>query len=148
MEYPSGAKTFDKTPTIGLPLWTEAYKWVKKNKPIKRNVEGAGSICYKFAAGEAQVVKDWTLLSKWTTFKDFKERFQLGWKTYIQDADEWMNGSCSCPSYMKQFVCKHIVGLAIRLKFVTPPIEAKALPLDQKRKRGRPSKAKKALLVH
>ena len=48
---------------------------------------------------------------------------------------------------MKKFVCKHVVGLAIRLKFVAPPIEAKALPLNQKRKRGRPSKAKKALLV-
>ncbi len=102
----------------------------------------------RFAAGEAEVVKDWNLLSNWTTFKEFKDRFQLGWKTYMQDADEWMKGSCSCPSYMKKYVCKHIVGLAIRLTFVTPPIEAKTLPLNQKRKRGRPSKAKKALLVN
>lgn len=146
-EYSSGAKTFIKTPTIDLPLWTLAYKWVKKNKPIKRNVDGDGSISYKFAAGEAQVLKNWTILTKWTTFKEFKERFQLGWETYIQNADEWMNGCCSCPSFMKKFVCKHMVGLAIRLKFLTPPLEAKALPLNQKRRRGRPSKAKKALLV-
>lgn len=146
-EYPSGAKTFNKIPTVDLPLWTDAYKWVKQNKPIKRYVDSAGLIFYKFAAGEAQVVKNWTILSKWTTFKEFKDRFQLGRKTYIQDADEWMNGSCSCPSYMKKYICKHIVGLAIRLKYVTPPVEAKALPLNQKRKRGRPSKAKKALIV-
>lgn len=146
-EYPSGAKTFVTTPTIDLPLWTLAYKWVKLNKPIKRNVDANGSISYKFAAGEAQVLKHWTILNKWKTFNEFKQRSQLGWQTYIQDADEWINCSCSCPSYMKKFVCKHMVGLAIRLKFVTPPLEAKALPLNQKRKRVRPSKAKKALLV-
>lgn len=82
-EYTSGAKKFVTTPTINLPLWTSAYKWVKLNKPIKRNVDEHGAISYKFAAGQAEVVKDWTILTKWKNFNEFKQSFQLGWQTYI-----------------------------------------------------------------
>lgn len=48
VEYKSGAKTFITVPTIDLPLWTLAYKWVKLDKTIKRNVDENGSISYKF----------------------------------------------------------------------------------------------------
>lgn len=146
-EYYSGAKVFVTTPTIDLPLWTLAYKWVKMNKPIKRSVDGNGLVSYQFAAGETPTLVDWSILTKWNTFNEFKARFQLGWRTYVQDADSWIHGSCTCPQFMKKYVCKHMVGIALRLKFVKVPLEAKALPLNQKRKRGRPSKAKKALLI-
>jgi hypothetical protein len=44
-------------------------------------------------------------------------------------------------------MCKHVVGIALRLKFCRAPAEAKNIPLGQKRKPGRPAKAKKALLI-
>jgi hypothetical protein len=44
-------------------------------------------------------------------------------------------------------ICKHIIGIAIRLKYVKPPPEARNISIQGKRKRGRPSKAKKALIV-
>lgn len=56
-------------------------------------------------------------------------------------------GSCNCPAYGKNYVCKHVIGLAIRLKYISPPPEAKTIPIGQKRKRGRPTKTKPALLV-
>jgi hypothetical protein len=49
--------------------------------------------------------------------------------------------------FFKQLCCKHIVGIAIRLKHALPPPEAKNIPIGEKRKRGRPAKAKKALIV-
>lgn len=56
-EYKSGAKTFVTVPTIDLPLWTLAYKWLKMNKPIKQNVDKNGLVSYKFAAGETKTLK-------------------------------------------------------------------------------------------
>jgi hypothetical protein len=38
--------------------------------------------------------------------------------------------------------------MKLHLKYVVPPLEAKNIPLGQKTKRGRPSKAKRALIVH
>lgn len=72
VEYKSGAKKFVTVPTIDLALWTDAYKWVKMNKPIKRNVDKNGLISYKFAADETKILKDWNILTKWKTFDEFK----------------------------------------------------------------------------
>ena len=49
--------------------------------------------------------------------------------------------------YAKNQVCKHLLGMRIRLRLMDVPIEGKCIPMGQKRKRGRPSKSKKALLV-
>ena len=59
-----------------------------------------------------------------------------------------MNGQkCNCPAFLKNYICKHVVGMSIRLKYCKPPAAAKTVPIGEKRKRGRPAKAKPALLV-
>ena len=60
-----------------------------------------------------------------------KRKLKVGWK-YL---------------HLKKFICKHIVGIALRLKYVKAPAASKNVPLGQKRKPGRPAKAKKALLI-
>jgi len=40
----------------------------------------------------------------------------------------------------KEYICKHIIGMAIRLKFCKPPSAARDTPLGEKRKRERPRK--------
>jgi hypothetical protein len=44
-------------------------------------------------------------------------------------------------------MCKHVVGMAIRLNYCKPPPAAKNVPIGERRRRGRLSKAKKALIV-
>ena len=44
-------------------------------------------------------------------------------------------------------MCKHVIGMAIRLNHCKPPPAAKDVQIGEKRRRGRPSKAKKALIV-
>ena len=56
----------------------------------------------------------------------------------------WKQSKYTCPSFLKNFICKHIVGMAIRLKYCKPAPEAKTVALDAKRRRDRPSKAKAA----
>jgi hypothetical protein len=59
------------------------------------------------------------------------------------------NNTCTCPSFFKKYICKHIIGIAIRTipeirKSIT--LAAKNLPLTAKRKTGRPALAKKTLV--
>ena len=56
-------------------------------------------------------------------------------------------GMCTCPQFLERFMCKHVLGIAIRLKFTKPPPEAENVPIGRKRKRGRPKKATKALII-
>ncbi len=60
---------------------------------------------------------------------------------------EWTKGICNCPNFSKEYICKHVIGIGIRLKFCKPRPAAKDIPLGEKRKRGRPRKITKALLI-
>ena len=83
---------------------------------------------------------------KWRDFDEFKKYDRGVWVVRISSTDDKKCG-CSCPWYQKHENCKHLLGMKIRLKTVTVPAEAKNIPIGQKRKRGRPSKATKALIV-
>lgn len=84
-----------------------------------------------------------------STTKDYEayKRLFLKWTTTIVKEDVLLNSSCNCPAFGTEYICKHIVGLAIRLKLVTPPPEAKTIPIGEKRKPGRPAKTKPALMI-
>ncbi len=59
----------------------------------------------------------------------------------------WKNNKFNCPAFLKKYICKHIVGICLRLKLCKAPPAAKDVSCGLKHKRGRPEKAKKALLV-
>jgi len=61
--------------------------------------------------------------------------------------DKWKEGKCTCPYFLKKYMCKHVIGLAIRLKLDKTPAAAKHVPIGQKRRRVGPSKATKVLIV-
>ena len=69
------------------------------------------------------------------------------WKVTLMP-EMWNEAVCSCPMWSKNFTCKHSLGIAIRTKCpgCIVPEEAKAIPLEKKRKRGRPSRSKAALV--
>lgn len=91
---------------------------------------------------------DFSKLSKSITedFETYKRLF-LKWKVTIVKEDVLSNSTCNCPAFGTEYICKHIVGLAIRMKLVTPPPEAKTIPIGEKRIPGRPSKIKPALMI-
>ena len=84
--------------------------------------------------------------SKWSSFEEFLQLHFAVWRIEI-DLNSFDESSCNCPFFMKNFVCKHVTGLGIRLKLIVPPLQAKCIPIGQKRKRGRAARAKPALLI-
>jgi len=65
----------------------------------------------------------------------------------MENGSHWKTSKCNCPAFLKNYICKHIVGMGFRLKYCKPPPAAKAVPIGEKRKRGRPAKDKPAMLV-
>ena len=57
--------------------------------------------------------------------------------------------TCNCPSFQKNYFCKHSMGIAVLCKFVCVPENAKydCHAIGKLPKRGRPPKAKAALVV-
>ena len=86
---------------------------------------------------------------RWNTFDQYKRRAFNVWCVKMpKDTSKWYASKCNCPSFFKKYICKHVVGLAIRLKYTKPPPAARDVPIGAKRKPGRPKKATKALLIN
>lgn len=85
--------------------------------------------------------------TKWTNFEHFKRSLDIVHTKFVYPVtgDNWAHASCVCFDGLKKYLCEHIVGISLRLKVITAPPEAKSIPLGQRRKRGRPAKAKGAL---
>jgi uncharacterized Zn finger protein len=85
---------------------------------------------------------------KWYSFEQYKKKaFSICSVTLPIDKLNWLDGICSCPEFLKKFTCKHVVGMAIRLNYCKPQPAAKNVKIGEKRRRGRPAKSRKALLI-
>ena len=118
------AREFITIPTIRLPLWTLSYQWALESKNILLQKYDDETVYYCPAGNdhrsptneEIQVVN----LERWNTFDQFAKReFRIWLVTLPNDGENWHHGSCTCPIFLKEFSCKHLVGLAIRLKQTT-----------------------------
>jgi hypothetical protein len=150
-EYANQSKEFKTEATVTLELWTKGYQWAKMKKNVS-SVDTDTTVEFSIPSGEELAVSQSDIIMvkslKWNTFQQFKEKaFSVWFVTLPKEKSQWMKGICNCPSFFKKYMCKHVVGLAIRSRFCTPPVAAKNIPIGQKRRRGRPSKAKKALLI-
>ena len=142
-------KVIATSPSFELPDWTAAYHWAKSDKQV--NSKQVNNLTEFYCPpGELTSVTEEdikrVIKKQWSSFDLFASRAFAVWIVRM-DGTNWMDAQCTCPCYLKQFKCKHILGLAIRLKYVKPPPAVRQVPIGQKRKRGRPKKATKALII-
>ena len=107
---------------------------------------------YYLPAGEETRITDKEIKRhencRFNPFDTYKSVYFNIWCVCLSNNPEkWKEVTCTCPSFMKNFVCKHTIGMSIRLRYCNPPPETENVKIGTKRKRGRPSKAKKALLI-
>ena len=82
------------------------------------------------------------------SFDQYKiKAFSVWCITLPTDKLKWDHGVFNCPAFFKKFICKNIVGTAVRPNLCKPPPTTKHVQIDEKRRRGRLFKAKKAVLV-
>lgn len=148
-EFTNGSRVFATSVTIELKEWTKAYHWVKTKPKLVHIAEEDFDYYYCPAGGNLDISEEDITIVKnmsWKTFNQFKAKAFKVWTVKLPK-ENWKEGVCSCPHFFKTFICKHILGIAMRLKFIKPPPEARSVPIGQKRRRGRPKKATRALLV-
>lgn len=142
--YTSGLKTVIlDAPELPLKLWTAGYNWAEENVKITNRRRG-NKIIYR--SSTVQTIDDST---NWQCFDDYKKNSFDFYDTVFKfpiSRDNWLISECDCENYFKLYMCEHIIGIALRMKCITAPAEAKHVPIGQKRKRGRPAKAKPALV--
>lgn len=107
------------------------------NNPEKEKVNLSQETCKKFS----ERLQD----QDWSDFDEFKNMTGALVEIKLYKG-HYKSSTCSCSGFQKDYMCKHIVGLAYRYKLCDISDDAKHITIGQKRKRGRIPKTKKALL--
>ncbi|CAF4737801.1 unnamed protein product [Rotaria sp. Silwood2] len=127
-------KIFATEPTISLELWTLSYQWAKSTKDIIC-ISNDSSKTYYIPARDLQSISQASLNKyknkTWSTFNQFTKSFDI-WCMEMDNGSDWRKSKCSCPGFFKNYICKHVVGMAIRLKYCKPPPSAKTVPIGEK----------------
>jgi hypothetical protein len=78
-------------------------------------------------------------MAKQVQFQDFDEYFSKTsayWRVYLPSDcsnGNWKSGNCNCPSFSKNYTCKHLVGLAVRNNYVKVPKICKDVYIETKK---------------
>jgi hypothetical protein len=109
------------------------YNWVKLNKDviyllwmvIQRDI---WFVCWwKSYNNRYREIKRYETC-RFNSFPTYKSRPILWYMMRIflsNNAEEWKEAICTCSSFMKNYTCKNIIGMSIRLKYCKLPHETK-----------------------
>lgn len=148
IEYRDGVKRIATTMKYDNDLWYSALKWARSSKKVQLEHEDNNDIYY-IPAGDNETI-DRGSLSRYLShscrsFNTFSSLQFSIWKLTIPSEEAGLgNITCTCPPFMKKFICKHVMGMCLRLKLLQLP-ENIQLVEDYRKKRGRPRKAGPAL---
>lgn len=120
---------------------------------FKATAKGSGTIYYVLPSEkclqENAHYKYYKSLIKreWTSFDEYiSYGYQIFWVVKFS-SDQWKtSSSCTCPFFLKQHICKHIITIALKEKILECPQSANPLLISARRAGGRPKNAARALM--
>lgn len=146
---------FATQPNLSTTLQSQAYSIVKSEIEIRTRTVN-GKIYFFFPSKESKYkqikeeeINQHLKKKKNFVFRNFDNYVEFSQRMWIviYDETDWRLSTCSCPTFAKEYICKHSLAVAIlNNKFSVRP-EAKSFhSMDKKRPRGRPAKISKALV--
>lgn len=158
MEYVQDKLPPSSTVTITDDMKLNAWNYSKSQKTtLYQKSHDGKSVYYVFAGDNMDKIQN-ADVQKWknsnySSYKGFDDFIQKNTNIYeieFDDLSQVNSAKCTCVSYVKNNMCKHILGMAYRNGTIDPPddlLKTVETPAPVKNKRGRPRKTKKALIV-
>ena len=159
------SKTFIEKPEINHALWVQGFHLniddrptaTISNKNVKStfmstgrvNGDGDAIIDRSNIQKEIKLYRNAKTNKNWKDFEQYTDYQTRLWQlSFYEDKNEWQSKStCTCSSFQKNYICKHILLQAIRFNYVDVPLTAQTVELEDKPKRGRPKTISKALQI-
>lgn len=126
-------------------LWREALLWARENVELVPDRKDKNL----FYAIDSPIGTDaliWTRVSKLRTFDSYRDAFRV--VQIMRHPENYRASTCTCSTFLKEYLCRHVLGVAIRMKILDVPTKIKetCTAIGAKPKRGRPKKVSKALV--
>ena len=82
--------------------------------------------------------------TKYTTFQQYKKSFNI-WCLKIKVDDAWSQGTCNCPAFTEDYICKHVIGMGYSSKTMQTSSSSKKCFNWRKAKERQTPKNKRSL---
>lgn len=146
-------------PDITNQMYEAAHEWYKDSKKIIGEVENDDLTSRKFIVASSKYLSQAKKPSlsdlnairskKIDNFDDYIQHgFSMQYEVEVKNDSTtcFHDSTCSCKSFHRNFICKHIIGLAFHMKLKKVPKNADSSVIGKKRPRGRIAATKKALV--
>lgn len=150
-------REYSKEPKIGTKMWGEGILLQQnsfKSFPIKASTSHPDHRSFIVPSSKCQneSIEYYKALGnkKWTSFDEYIQHgFQQFYKVKLKPSDSWKSESiCTCTCFMKEYMCKHIIAVALKEEVTECPDDYDPMLLsNNKRRRGNSKKAEPALVV-
>lgn len=149
IEYRDNIKAISDEVEISKQMWTKGYDWAKSKKNALELKEKRKKITHYFIPNKSRDVitqEEFKKYLKGKTFDEFIGNTLSIWKVSFPDgANNIKPVTCTCPDFYKNYLCKHVVGLGLRLQILKLPDFLKLAESGEKRGPGRQKRASRAL---
>lgn len=151
-----GERIFATEPQIENKTWENAISMEQQRfKAFKAKQSNSNYVVYTIpssnceSANASESYYKTLVRTQWKSFDEFvKYGFQQFWIVRFAFENWKTQSTCTCPAFFKQFICKHIIAVGIRLKEIQIPETINPVRIVATRKKpGRPAKSAKALIV-
>lgn len=118
-----GSDTFSDQPVPDLELWTKAFQWATGGTEAKDLGNGNYMIKSSSSSTKAKLAN---LIEKkrrkesrgnWLNFDEFVQIKNSVWEVTGLHQDSMFVANCTCEQGLKKYLCKHILGIALRMGF-------------------------------
>lgn len=151
-EYRDGVKVVKEIVLWKKSMWLKGAKWAEGPKIPKTVRDTAQDISHYYitdSVSDLNVVstadyKQYTQ-SNFDSFDAMKAVYSTVWRVTLPHDKDLVNvvAKCTCPVFLKNYICHHIIGLALRLHLIEMPDDYALI--EPARKRGRAKKRGPAL---
>lgn len=146
-EYEKDRDPFKYEIAISNRMQKDGLRYSKIKKTVFQRMSDERTVIY-MSRGEnpaqfEQEDVDAFLNANYNSFDDMANHmFDYYIITFDNDPEKWRLSTCTCPTFARNFMCKHILCIAYQLKIISAKAHE---PLTANTKRGRPAKATGAL---
>lgn len=146
-EYKDNKRSFKAIVPVKDQEWKAGIDWAKSAKAVI--TDGDKIDRFFVPAGEemdiTQAAVDTYKALSYDSFEDFSlKHFQLWSITMSRDSKHFDETTCTCPKFFKEYTCKHIIGLGLRMKVLSIPATLNLVG-GRGRRKGRAPKVGPAL---
>lgn len=150
-DYATNVRSIAETPHIDTNLWRAASLWLRSARYFHDHENPYLNYVASSIFNNDNFDEKFVSERNHCNYKSLKtyqnDRFGHFWTVQLSTSD-WKNGSkCDCPIFLKNYICKHVVGISLKNKLCRLPRKALTVELTKKLKKGRKPKATSALTI-